>query len=982
MKIRVLFVDDNEPLLDIGSMYMERDAVDFEITTANSAAKALDILDFKSFDAIISDYQMPILDGLEFLARVRSRDEHTPFIIFTGKGREEIAIQALNLGATHYVIKGGDPKSQYAELIHIVRSSVEHNREKKALSEYEERYRIVFENANDGILMVNRSDRSVHSANAKLCEMIGYTHDEMIGLTVRDLHPKEELERVLDAFEKQGRGEIKIAERIPVLRKDGSIFYADISAAAISWEGKDYLLGVFRDVTIRLEQEDSTRAKDELYRLIAENSSDVIFTLDMNMNRTYLSPSVERLRGFTYEESLAQSWDEVMTPESLEKMIMLFGQGFERIRIGEDFREPITAELEMYHKDGSTAWVEVSASAMYDDEGKPIGVLGLTRDISARKSSVELMSKSEEQFRLFFWNAPVYCYMVAPDGTILSVNKTALESLGYSEDELVGRNISSLYAPNETTRVENLIEEWRGSGNLRNEKIDILTNEGISRTVILSVSSVRDNDDRFTHSIIIQRDITDSDLLVSKQYKTLFENANDAIFLMRNDIFVDCNDRTLEMFACTREQILGQPPYRFSPPSQPDGRESMEKAMEKINAAIAGNPQFFYWKHIQYDGTPFNAEVSLNAIEVEGEILIQALVRDITKRIQIENDLRESEERYRVLYENLPDGVIGIDPHGRFTFCNKKVLEMLGYHSEDQVIGKRLDEFLHPDYKKSAIELFTSSLSAGRAKLEGFEAIGIRADGSEINFHLSSSMIKVDGKVVGIQSHIRDLSEWKDTQEQLKQQREELSKFAHTMAHDLRSSIHVIVGLADLYIEDRKEKHLKDIIGIAGKMDQILTRSETLAEAGIVIGDKKFVNLEELTREVAATSIPDEIQMKISALPMLNCDRAKMVQVIQNLMQNAHEHGKASTISVTSRKEADGFSFSIANDGVPIPEEYHDKFFNLGFTTKEKGGLGLSIIKSIIEAHGWKISLANTNPATIQINVPAIDVRYALQSSD
>ncbi|TFG26147.1 response regulator, partial [Candidatus Thorarchaeota archaeon] len=128
MKIRVLLVDDNEPLLEVGSAYMERDATDFEITTASSASKALDILAFKSFDAIISDYQMPIIDGLEFLARIRSRDEHIPFIIFTGKGREEIAIQALNLGATHYVIKGGDPKSQYAELIHIVRSSVEHSR--------------------------------------------------------------------------------------------------------------------------------------------------------------------------------------------------------------------------------------------------------------------------------------------------------------------------------------------------------------------------------------------------------------------------------------------------------------------------------------------------------------------------------------------------------------------------------------------------------------------------------------------------------------------------------------------------------------------------------------------------------------------------------------------------------------------------------------------------------------------------------------
>lgn len=233
MKIKILLVDDNEPLLSVGSEYMERDSPDLEITTASSATAALDLLEFKKFDAIISDYQMPIIDGLEFLARVRAKDDFIPFIIFTGKGREEIAIKALNLGATHYVIKGGEPKSQYAELIHIVRSSVEHFREKKAHSESEERYRIIFENANDGILMVDRVGRKVKSANARFCEMIGYTHEELLELSVADIHPEEELENVLDQFEKQARDEIRIAERIPILRKDGSIFYADISAAAI-----------------------------------------------------------------------------------------------------------------------------------------------------------------------------------------------------------------------------------------------------------------------------------------------------------------------------------------------------------------------------------------------------------------------------------------------------------------------------------------------------------------------------------------------------------------------------------------------------------------------------------------------------------------------------------------------------------------------------------------------------------------------------
>ncbi|MDD5308922.1 MAG: response regulator [Deltaproteobacteria bacterium] len=136
-------------------------------------------------------------------------------------------------------------------------------------------------------------------------------------------------------------------------------------------------------------------------------------------------------------------------------------------------------------------------------------------------------------------------------------------------------------------------------------------------------------------------------------YRTLFEAAEDAIFVMREDRFIDCNPATLRMFGCARGDIVDQSPYRYSPPLQPDGRDSRDKALEKIGKAFAGEPQHFEWLHSRLDGSTFDAEVSLNRVELGNETLVLAIVRDVSERKRAEKALEASQEEARRMEERV-----------------------------------------------------------------------------------------------------------------------------------------------------------------------------------------------------------------------------------------------------------------------------------------------------------------------------------------
>ena len=187
----------------------------------------------------------------------------------------------------------------------------------------------------------------------------------------------------------------------------------------------------------------------------------------------------------------------------------------------------------------------------------------------------------------------------------------------------------------------------------------------------------------FFASAFVQRKTEEKMQEDALRYRTLFEYANDSIFLIRDGTFIDCNSQTLRLFKCSREEIIGCSPHEFSPAVQPDGRQSEEKSNERIEAALVGKPQFFEWRYRTSDGDLFDADVSLNKIELGEEILIQAIVRDVTIRKKWEQAMKESEERYRSLFDDSRDAIYITRKDGSFVDMNESFVNLFGFTRQE-----------------------------------------------------------------------------------------------------------------------------------------------------------------------------------------------------------------------------------------------------------------------------------------------------------
>ncbi len=300
---------------------------------------------------------------------------------------------------------------------------------------------------------------------------------------------------------------------------------------------------------------------------------------------------------------------------------------------------------------------------------------------------------------------------------------------------------------------------------------------------------------------ITERRKTEKKIIENKEkYTTLFQSANDAIFIIDKERFIECNEQGVSLFGCTdKKEILGSTIWDFAPDYQPDGTESKKKGRLVIDEALAGKSKRINWKYIKKNGQTLDSEVSLNNLDIGGKIVIQAIVRDVTEVMDFQRRITQSEEKYRNLFENAPMGIFVADDESNIVDANPAAEKTLGY-SRDELIGKNATELIHPgDLEKISLKNMRNLIK--RKGIGNIERRYITKDGRSLFTEVSLSRLRYhfdDGRHMIM---FKDITERKEAVNALKE--------SETKARSILNASPLAIVLLDRkgIILDTNEEH-------------------------------------------------------------------------------------------------------------------------------------------------------------------------------
>ncbi|MDD1702262.1 MAG: PAS domain S-box protein [Methanoregula sp.] len=389
--IQTLYVDDEPDLLEIGKFFLER-FQDFRVETETSAKNALARILVHHYDAIISDYSMPEMDGIDFLRHIRGTcDKKIPFILFTGRGREEVVINALNSGADFYLQKGGDPRSQFAELHSLVLQATERRQMEELLQNSEERYRNVVEDQIEAICRFTPDGTHVF-VNGAYCSLVGKKKEELIGKKNPMVIPPDDLNPLSTHLKSLTPEKPKCITIQRLILPDTSTRWIRCSDRAIFDENGrpvEYQ-SVITDITEqKIAEEDLVESRQQL-KYIIDFLPDALYAVDTKGTVTVWNKAARELTGVSENEMLGKGNREYAVPFYGRRVPCLVDYIIHTEttetpceKILKKTGNTLITKSRITVKDGQEVNVWIKASPLYDQGKNIIGAIEVIQTLSA-----------------------------------------------------------------------------------------------------------------------------------------------------------------------------------------------------------------------------------------------------------------------------------------------------------------------------------------------------------------------------------------------------------------------------------------------------------------------------------------------------------------------------------------------------------------------------------------------------------------------
>jgi PAS domain S-box-containing protein len=642
------------------------DASDLTIRYANSTALKMydgkiDEIVNKPIFTLLKKWKIYYPDGTIIksndnpLNRALKRGEETTYkevILKDKRGKEKwISVSAFPVR---------DSKNRILAAYETIQDITVNKRLINALKESEDRFRAQYDNFPFPTFTIKHKDNKFifTDANKAAIKNPFVKTVEIIGNTI-DLYFKDEDQDITECVRKTFKNrEVSQFEKLYEVKTTGLKRYIRVTTGFLP---PDCIVLIFEDLTENKKTEQALQNSELKFRNIFEtNPLSIVITQLSNGTIVDVNKAFSKDTGIKKDQALGKNTNE----------LDLYGDPSHRDRIINELTrkgEIIDFETKVRSRDGSFHTALISSKIFtFNDEHYNVTV---GRDIQSEREAEIKLKESEEKYRLLIENVPSVFWITDNKGHTNYISHNVKKIYGFSPEEIY--KDSKLWLGRVHKRDIEKVKKGFESIFTRNQKFDeqyrIKNKKGewiwIHDTGIKYIDS---EDQELAYGVF--SDITKQKKIEIKtkeseiKYRTVFDNANDSIFLMSKNIIVACNLKTLEMFRCKRKDIIGYSPDHFSPEKQPDGRSSREKTIEYTNLVLSGKPQRFEWEHFRKDNILIFTEVTLNTFSIDKQIYILAVVRDITEIKQKQKETikavvaAEEEERIRIA-RDLHDGV-------------------------------------------------------------------------------------------------------------------------------------------------------------------------------------------------------------------------------------------------------------------------------------------------------------------------------------